>query len=161
MSNDPATFVAGVPVKISERFRPPRRVTIPPSCQHQISPDLLTQEYDFAVERRVLTWLQERKAWKEKKENEHKERIAEYDRKKAEKKAKEEEERLKKEVEEEGEEREKKIKEEEKRRGEAKIELEGGRKKEQQKPEETKDEAEDDDEEKMESQTAEADSDDS
>ncbi|ROT69524.1 Ubiquitin-associated protein 1 [Penaeus vannamei] len=60
MSTDPAAFVAGVPVKISERFRPPRRVTIPASCQYQINPDLLTQDYDFAIEKTTLKWVQER-----------------------------------------------------------------------------------------------------
>lgn len=101
MSTDPATFVAGVPVKISEKYRPPRKVSLPASCQHQINPDLFTQEYNFAVEEATLHWLQERKNRLEKEETRRKERIAEYEKKKAELKAKaEEEERLKREKEE-------------------------------------------------------------
>ncbi|KAK7080461.1 hypothetical protein SK128_025037 [Halocaridina rubra] len=94
MSTDPAAFVAGVPVKISERFRPPRKVTLPVSCQHHINTDLLTQEYDFAVEKTTLNWVQERKQRLEREETERRARIEEYERLKAEKKAKEEEERL-------------------------------------------------------------------
>lgn len=100
MSTDPATFVAGVPVKISEKYRPPRKVSLPASCQHQINSELLTQDYDFAVEKTTLLWVQERRNRTEREEKMRKERIAEYDKKKAELKAKlEEEEKLKREEE--------------------------------------------------------------
>ncbi|KAG0730372.1 Ubiquitin-associated protein 1 [Chionoecetes opilio] len=121
MSIDPATFVAGVPVKISEKYRPPRKVNLPVSCQHQINSDLLTQDedgldrclravltivsvwgrpadddtdtgYNFAVEKTTLQWVQERRNRLEKEDTNRRERIAEYDKKKAELKAKEEEE---------------------------------------------------------------------
>ncbi|KAK4311258.1 hypothetical protein Pmani_017235 [Petrolisthes manimaculis] len=93
MSSDPAAFIAGVPVKISERFRPPRRVTLPAACHHQVNTELFSLEYDFAVEKTTLKWVQDRRNKIEKEEKERKERVAEYDRKKAERLAKEEEER--------------------------------------------------------------------
>ncbi|XP_063858771.1 ubiquitin-associated protein 1-like isoform X2 [Scylla paramamosain] len=100
MSTDPATLVAGVPVKISEKFRPPRKISLPASCQHQINSDLLTQEYDFAVEKTTIQWVLERRNRIEKEERKRRERIAKYEQKKAEIKAKEEEEeRLRKEKE--------------------------------------------------------------
>ncbi|XP_045135742.1 stress response protein NST1-like [Portunus trituberculatus] len=101
MSTDPATFVAGVPVKISEKYRPPRKISLPASCQHQINSELLTQDYDFAVEKTTIQWVQERRNRIEKEERKRQERIAKYEQKKAEIKAKEEEEeRLRKEKEE-------------------------------------------------------------
>ena len=30
MADDPTSYVYGVPVKITEKYRPPRKVTIPP-----------------------------------------------------------------------------------------------------------------------------------
>ncbi|XP_068248308.1 uncharacterized protein [Palaemon carinicauda] len=116
MSTDPAAFVAGVPVKISERFRPPRRITLPASCQHQINPDLLTQEYDFAIEKTTLSWVHERRLRLEKEEKDRKARIEAYEKIKLEKKAKEEEERLR--LEEEERQRVLKEEEEEKKRAE-------------------------------------------
>ncbi|KAG7154571.1 capping protein inhibiting regulator of actin dynamics-like [Homarus americanus] len=163
MSTDPATFVAGVPVKISERFRPPRRVTIPTSCQHQINPDLLTQEYDFAVEKTALSWLQERRTRREREDRERKERIAEYDRKKAERKAKEEEEeRLRKEKEEEDRQRILREEEEKRKQEEEKRQLEEERRKEEEQNQEVKDITDDgcsDEEESVKNQTTEAESD--
>ncbi|XP_071516033.1 uncharacterized protein [Panulirus ornatus] len=156
MSTDPAAFVAGVPVKISERFRPPRRVTIPASCQHHINPDLLTQEYDFVVEKTALKWVQERRALREREERERKERIAEYDRKKAERIAKEEE-RLRKEKEEE--ERQAVLREEEeKKKQEEKRQLDEEKRKEDEQKQEVGDEIEDESaEESTNKQTADAD----
>ncbi|XP_066966444.1 uncharacterized protein [Macrobrachium rosenbergii] len=133
MSTDPAAFVAGVPVKISERFRPPRRITLPASCQHQINPDLLTQEYDFAIEKTTLNWVHERRVRLEKEEKDRKARIEEYEKLKLEKKAKqEEEERLR--LEEEERQRVLKEEEEKKRAEEEEKRLQEERSKEETQP---------------------------
>lgn len=44
MSFDPASYVEGVPVKISEKYRPPRKVTLLLSCLHQVNTEVLTTE---------------------------------------------------------------------------------------------------------------------
>ncbi|XP_076048401.1 uncharacterized protein LOC143029589 [Oratosquilla oratoria] len=128
MANDPGMYVAGVPVKISERYRPPRRITLPASCHHQIDPELLTQEYDFAVEKETLNWIEKRRLNKEKEASERKARIEQYEKEKAEKiereekrqqMLQEEEKRQKKVIEE-----EMKKQEEEKRNEKEKIEEE-------------------------------------
>ncbi|KAL0271657.1 UNVERIFIED_CONTAM: hypothetical protein PYX00_008679 [Menopon gallinae] len=57
----PNTFVDGVPVKISEQYKPPVKVTLPFSCQNCTPSDSLYTEYDFRLENRVLDKLTE---WK-------------------------------------------------------------------------------------------------
>merc|ERR1711874_189241 len=86
-----ATFVAGLPVKIGERFRPPRRITLPASCNHTVNSELLITEYDFVCEKSTLTWLEEKRKRREIELLERKARIAKYDQEKAERKAKERE----------------------------------------------------------------------
>ena len=44
MSTDPLSYVDGIPVRISESYRPPRKVTLPASCPHRINSQLLTEE---------------------------------------------------------------------------------------------------------------------
>merc|ERR1739838_101697 len=70
MSSDPATFVAGIPAKIGERFRPPRRITLPASCNHTVNTELLVTEYDFVCEKSTLTWIEEKRKRKEREEEE-------------------------------------------------------------------------------------------
>lgn len=47
-------YLDGIPVKISEKFRPPRKITLPLSYQQHCPVDLLTDEYDFSLENQVL-----------------------------------------------------------------------------------------------------------
>ena len=42
--SQPNTFVDGVPVKISEQYKPPRRVILPVSCQNCTPGEALYQD---------------------------------------------------------------------------------------------------------------------
>lgn len=44
MACEPGSYVSGVPVRISETFRPPRKVTLPASCPYTVDGNLLTEE---------------------------------------------------------------------------------------------------------------------
>lgn len=44
MACEPGSYVTGVPVRISEAFRPPRKVTLPASCPYIVDAELLTEE---------------------------------------------------------------------------------------------------------------------
>ncbi|PSN29345.1 hypothetical protein C0J52_27117 [Blattella germanica] len=48
------SFMDDVPVKISEQFKPPRKVTLPISFQHRLSNETITERYDFKLEKSVL-----------------------------------------------------------------------------------------------------------
>lgn len=60
------SYMDGVPVKISEQYKPPRKVTLPVSYQHRFSIETAAEEYDFALEHSVLQkmgeWRKGRKA---------------------------------------------------------------------------------------------------
>lgn len=53
------SYVDNVPVKISEQFKPPRKVTLPVSFQHRLSNENITGEYDFGLEKSVLEKMEE------------------------------------------------------------------------------------------------------
>ena len=44
MATEPGSYVSGVPVRISERFRPPRKVKLPASCPHSVDQNILSEE---------------------------------------------------------------------------------------------------------------------
>lgn len=48
------SYLDGVPIRISSKFCPPRAVTLPIAVDAQFSTDLLSLEYDFSLERKVL-----------------------------------------------------------------------------------------------------------
>ena len=43
------SYMDNVPVKISEQFKPPRKVTLPVSFQHWLSSEKLTREVRFVI----------------------------------------------------------------------------------------------------------------
>lgn len=59
------SYLDGVPVKISEKYRAPRKITLPLSYQQRCPVELLTEEYDFSLERQVLEDSQARHKEKE------------------------------------------------------------------------------------------------
>lgn len=61
MNKQPCNFVDGVPVKISEKVRPPRNISLPGSVQKALHPLSLQPhfDYDFSLERRVLLQIEQ------------------------------------------------------------------------------------------------------
>ncbi|XP_063245080.1 ubiquitin-associated protein 1 [Bacillus rossius redtenbacheri] len=54
------SYVDGIPVKISEKYKPPRKVTLPVGYQHRLLRDPVNYgEYDFKLEDAVLSKIQE------------------------------------------------------------------------------------------------------
>ncbi|KAJ9586457.1 hypothetical protein L9F63_019895 [Diploptera punctata] len=53
------SYMDNVPVKISEQFKPPRKVTLPVSFRHRLSNENITGEYDFRLEKSVLEKMEE------------------------------------------------------------------------------------------------------
>ncbi|RXG54644.1 hypothetical protein Avbf_15010, partial [Armadillidium vulgare] len=84
MSYDPATYVEEIPVKISEKYRPPRKVTLSPLCNYQINSEVLTSEYDLTREYEMLKWIQNLKTYKEEKIKLRKQKIKKYEEEKEE-----------------------------------------------------------------------------
>jgi hypothetical protein len=41
------TYIDGVPVKIAEQYKPPRKVTLPVSYQHRLSIETVTEEVRY------------------------------------------------------------------------------------------------------------------
>lgn len=69
LAREPTTnfsYMDGIPVKISEQYKPPRKVTLPVGFQHRLTYELLSEEYGFRLERSVLEkigeWRVSRKA---------------------------------------------------------------------------------------------------
>lgn len=60
------SYMDGVAVKISEQYKPPRKITLPVSCQHRFSVETAAGECDFTLEHSVLQkmgeWRKLRKA---------------------------------------------------------------------------------------------------
>lgn len=83
MSQSPPNYMEGVPVKISERFRPPPKVTLPQSVINRlvqvdsgVGPSSRTvPSYDFELEETVLKRIGEWRAAKDKQLYERSERI--------------------------------------------------------------------------------------
>lgn len=59
------SYLDGVPVKIGEKFRPPRKVTLPLNYQQRCPVDLLNDEYDFSLENQVLELANTKRRGKE------------------------------------------------------------------------------------------------
>ncbi|KAG8193149.1 hypothetical protein JTE90_006980 [Oedothorax gibbosus] len=49
-----SNYLDGVPVKISSKFLPPNPVTIPLALESKFSTELLLEQYDFSLERKVI-----------------------------------------------------------------------------------------------------------
>lgn len=82
MSQSPPNYMDGVPVKISERFKPPPKITLPQSVINRLaqveSGGTLrgaTASYDFELEATVLKRLTEWRAAKEKERYDREERL--------------------------------------------------------------------------------------
>ncbi|XP_052566440.1 uncharacterized protein LOC120419357 isoform X2 [Culex pipiens pallens] len=83
MSQSPPNYMEGVPVKISERFRPPPKVTLPQSVINRLaqvdgggsSSSRIVPSYDFELEETVLKRIGEWRAAKDKQLYERGERI--------------------------------------------------------------------------------------
>lgn len=69
------TYVDGVPVKIAEQYKPPRRVTLPVSYQHRLAVETVTEEYDFKLENSLLQKMGEWKKLRRKAVLDRKERL--------------------------------------------------------------------------------------
>ncbi|GAB6032430.1 hypothetical protein CHUAL_011068 [Chamberlinius hualienensis] len=59
------SYLDGIPVKISEKFRPPRKITLPLSYQNHYPVELLNDEYDFSLERNVIELAETKRRIKE------------------------------------------------------------------------------------------------
>ncbi|KAF2365343.1 Ubiquitin-associated domain [Trinorchestia longiramus] len=123
MADEPGSYVSGVPVRISEAFRPPRKVSLPSSCPHEVDAELLTEEYDVMVETSAISWIEDYDARKAHTSKLRRERIEAYRQRKLEQKAKMEEERKQQEKKEQ-ERRIKQMEEEEERKRLARLEEE-------------------------------------
>ncbi|XP_029835753.2 ubiquitin-associated protein 1 isoform X2 [Ixodes scapularis] len=55
---DGFSYLDGVQVKISEKFRPPRRVVLPVSLARNTFPETLNEHYDFSVELRAVEFAE-------------------------------------------------------------------------------------------------------
>lgn len=83
MSQSPPNYMDGVPVKISERFKPPPKITLPQSVINRLAQvesgsgtlRRATTSYDFELEATVLKRLTEWRAAKEKERYDREERI--------------------------------------------------------------------------------------
>ncbi|KAK6631290.1 hypothetical protein RUM44_005816 [Polyplax serrata] len=71
----PNTFIDGVNVKISEQYKPPRRVILPVSCQNCSFGEALYKQYDFRLEQNVLNKLAEWKTLRREQFESRKERL--------------------------------------------------------------------------------------
>ncbi|KAA0188147.1 hypothetical protein HAZT_HAZT007084 [Hyalella azteca] len=123
MPDEPGSYVSGVPVRISEAFRPPRKVTLPSSCPHAVDAELLTEEYDVTVETAAISWIEDYHQRKEESANKRQENVKIYRQRKIQRKAQLEEE-IKQKEEEDEKRRQKELEEEEERRRLARIEEE-------------------------------------
>lgn len=80
MSQSPPYYMDGVPVKISERFKPPPKIALPQSVQNRLTQAencalRATIGYDFQLEETVLKRITEWRALKEKERYERDERV--------------------------------------------------------------------------------------
>ncbi|XP_013781600.1 ubiquitin-associated protein 1-like [Limulus polyphemus] len=58
-------YLEGVPVKVGEKFRPPRKVTLPLSFHSSFSLNVLEEDYDFNLEKQVIEHAEKCKLEKE------------------------------------------------------------------------------------------------
>nr|CAD7408381.1 unnamed protein product [Timema poppensis] len=66
------SYVDGIPVKISEKFKPPRKVVLPMGYQHRLPRETAVQEeYDFRLETMVVSKMSE---WREARQHERQSR---------------------------------------------------------------------------------------
>ncbi|XP_037037000.1 uncharacterized protein LOC119074816 [Bradysia coprophila] len=77
MSYSQQNYMEGVPVKISEKYKPPPKISLPQSIvQRLLSSDVLEQtKYDFNLERNVLVKIAELKSVRNRDQTERRERM--------------------------------------------------------------------------------------
>lgn len=77
-NQNPSSMIDDVPVKISERFKPPPKISIPQSVIQKLNGSKefgQNADYDFSLERNVLLKISEWKAVREREKNESQERL--------------------------------------------------------------------------------------
>lgn len=72
---DENPYMEGVPVKISEKYKRPPVIRLPNSCQNCTSPAILYEDYDFRLERNVLSKLEDWKKAREEQAQKREERL--------------------------------------------------------------------------------------
>ncbi|XP_023242397.1 uncharacterized protein LOC111640603 isoform X1 [Centruroides sculpturatus] len=55
---DGFSYIDGIPIKVIEKYRPPRKVMLPIACHIPDLTPLLKEEYDFSLENKVLKWTE-------------------------------------------------------------------------------------------------------
>lgn len=77
MSYSQQSYMEGVPVKISEKYKPPPKISLPQSIVQRLqSSDVLDQtNYDFSLERNVLVKIAEWKSVRSREQRDRRERI--------------------------------------------------------------------------------------
>ncbi|XP_067122511.1 uncharacterized protein [Centruroides vittatus] len=55
---DGFSYIDGIPIKVIEKYRPPRKVMLPITCHIPDLTPLLKEEYDFSLENKVLKWTE-------------------------------------------------------------------------------------------------------
>lgn len=69
-------YLDGVPIKIGEKYKPPRRITLPLNYQHRDIKGLIEEEYDFHLERHVLELSESYRKKKEEKARAREDKVA-------------------------------------------------------------------------------------
>lgn len=77
MSHSQQNYMEGVPVKISEKYKPPPKISLPQSIvQRLLTSDVLEQtKYDFNLERNVLVRIAEWKSVRNRDQTERRDRM--------------------------------------------------------------------------------------
>lgn len=73
---DGFSYLDGVQVKISEKFRPPRRIVLPVSLSRNTYPETLQEHYDFGVELRAIEFAERYRQEQEAKRQARVDRVA-------------------------------------------------------------------------------------
>lgn len=73
------SYMDGIPVKISEKYKPPRKIVLPFGFQNRILQPPVSPDYDFQLEHDVLLKLEQWRSLRAKEKEIRKQRIAEED----------------------------------------------------------------------------------
>uniref|UniRef100_A0A6M2CR60 Putative ubiquitin-associated protein 1 n=1 Tax=Rhipicephalus microplus TaxID=6941 RepID=A0A6M2CR60_RHIMP len=73
---DVACYLDGVQVKISEKFRPPRRIVLPMGLTRNFYPQTLQENYDFDLEQRTIEFAERYRKEQESKRQARTDRVA-------------------------------------------------------------------------------------
>uniref|UniRef100_L7M4W1 Ubiquitin-associated protein 1 n=1 Tax=Rhipicephalus pulchellus TaxID=72859 RepID=L7M4W1_RHIPC len=73
---DVACYLDGVQVKVSEKFRPPRRIVLPMALTRNFYPQTLQENYDFDLEQRTIEFAERYRKEQESKRQARTDRVA-------------------------------------------------------------------------------------